>query len=187
MAPLPRTGPRRAAHRHPERTATSAAPPSGAHRLCTHLTGRGWWRAFRPASVDVAVPGPGPGKKTLNHPIAGELTLDWSFLTSTADPDQQLITLTAEPGIPALCQQQEPTVALPRPSARTADEPGQPPSPLAEDRRPAAARQDLRDPPTCHPSHGPRHREGARLPRQDSRTAGHRSRRNLEPIRPRRA
>ncbi|WP_443079696.1 MmyB family transcriptional regulator [Streptomyces sp. NBC_01717] len=49
--------------------------------------------------MDVAVPG--PGEKTLNHPIAGELTLDWSFLTSTADPDQQLITLTAEPGTPS--------------------------------------------------------------------------------------
>lgn len=30
-----------------------------------------------------------------------ELILDGSFLTSTADPDQQLITLTAEPGTPS--------------------------------------------------------------------------------------
>jgi hypothetical protein len=37
----------------------------------------------------------------LNHPIGGRLILDWSFLTSTDDPDQQLITLTAEPGTPS--------------------------------------------------------------------------------------
>ncbi|MGA5448589.1 helix-turn-helix domain-containing protein [Streptomyces umbrinus] len=55
---------------------------------------RRWWGAHR-----VAVQG--TGTKVLNHPIVGELTLDWSFLTSTADPDQQLITLTAEPGTPS--------------------------------------------------------------------------------------
>lgn len=33
--------------------------------------------------------------------MVGPLTLDWSFLTSTDDPDQQLITLTAEPGTPS--------------------------------------------------------------------------------------
>jgi hypothetical protein len=31
----------------------------------------------------------------------GELALDWSTLTDTADPDQQLIALTAAPGTPA--------------------------------------------------------------------------------------
>ncbi|MGW1757793.1 helix-turn-helix domain-containing protein [Streptomyces mirabilis] len=55
---------------------------------------RRWWGAHR-----VAVQG--TGTKVLNHPIAGQLTLDWSFLTCTADPDQQLITLTAEPGTPS--------------------------------------------------------------------------------------
>nr|WP_246143662.1 hypothetical protein [Actinacidiphila oryziradicis] len=45
--------------------------------------------------------GAGSGTKTLNHPVVGPLTLDWSFLTSTDDPDQQLITLTAEPGTPS--------------------------------------------------------------------------------------
>ncbi|MFE0417915.1 MmyB family transcriptional regulator [Streptomyces tendae] len=43
----------------------------------------------------------GSGTKTLNHPVVGPLTLDWSFLTSTDDPDQQLITLTAEPSTPS--------------------------------------------------------------------------------------
>jgi transcription regulator MmyB-like protein len=38
------------------------------------------------------------GTKTLRHPVAGELTLDWSTLTDAADPDQQLIALTATPG-----------------------------------------------------------------------------------------
>ena len=37
----------------------------------------------------------------LHHPVVGRLTLDWSFLTCTADPDQQLITLTAEHGTPS--------------------------------------------------------------------------------------
>ncbi|MEU9453127.1 helix-turn-helix domain-containing protein [Streptomyces sp. NPDC048277] len=52
---------------------------------------RRWWGAHRVATQ-------GSGTKTLNHPVVGPLTLDWSFLTSTDDPDQQLITLTAEPG-----------------------------------------------------------------------------------------
>lgn len=55
---------------------------------------RRWWGAHH-------VTVPGPGTKTLNHPIVGRLILDWSFLTSTDDPDQQLITLTAEPGTPS--------------------------------------------------------------------------------------
>ncbi|CAM5735136.1 Helix-turn-helix domain-containing protein OS=Streptomyces tendae OX=1932 GN=GUR47_24515 PE=4 SV=1 [Streptomyces tendae] len=55
---------------------------------------RRWWGAHRVAAQ-------GSGTKVLNHPVAGPLTLDWSFLTSTDDPDQQLITLTAEPGTPS--------------------------------------------------------------------------------------
>jgi hypothetical protein len=31
-------------------------------------------------------------------PLVGELTLDWDALTSDAEPDQQLIVYTAEPG-----------------------------------------------------------------------------------------
>jgi hypothetical protein len=38
------------------------------------------------------------GTKTLRHPVAGELALDSSTLTDAADPDKQLIALTATPG-----------------------------------------------------------------------------------------
>ncbi|MGV9910539.1 helix-turn-helix domain-containing protein [Streptomyces tendae] len=52
---------------------------------------RRWWGTHRVAAQR-------SGTKVLNHPAVGPLTLDWSFFTSTDDPDQQLITLTAEPG-----------------------------------------------------------------------------------------
>ena len=37
------------------------------------------------------------GTRTYNHPVVGEITLDWDPFTSGADPDQQLIIYTAEP------------------------------------------------------------------------------------------
>ncbi len=52
---------------------------------------RQWW-----AGTHVAVKR--RGTRTYDHPIVGELTLDWDPLTSDADPDQQLIVYTAEPG-----------------------------------------------------------------------------------------
>jgi transcriptional regulator with XRE-family HTH domain len=52
---------------------------------------RQWW-----AGTHVAVKR--RGSRTYNHPIVGELTLDWEPLTSDAEPDQQLIVYTAEPG-----------------------------------------------------------------------------------------
>ncbi|MBM2619726.1 helix-turn-helix domain-containing protein [Actinoplanes sp. LDG1-06] len=55
---------------------------------------RRWWGDHRVA-VRTA------GTKNLNHPVAGLLELDWSTLTDAADPDQQLIALTAAPGSPA--------------------------------------------------------------------------------------
>ena len=55
---------------------------------------RRWWGDHRVA-VRTA------GTKALRHPIAGLLDLDWSTLTDAADPDQQLIALTAAPGSPA--------------------------------------------------------------------------------------
>lgn len=81
-------------------------------------------------------------------------------------------------------QQPKCPMALPRPSAQAADESGQPPGPPTRDQRPPAARQDICDLPTRPPGPGPRHRESPRLPRQGSHPPGHRSRRNLEPIRP---
>ena len=41
------------------------------------------------------------GKRRYNHPVVGDLTLEWQTLTSDADPDQQLIVFTAEPGTPS--------------------------------------------------------------------------------------
>lgn len=55
---------------------------------------RRWWGAHR-----VAVRG--MGTKVLRHPVAGELTLDWSTLTCVADPDQQLVTYTAASDTPS--------------------------------------------------------------------------------------
>lgn len=42
---------------------------------------RRWWGTHRaaPRRSDT---------KVLNHPVVGPLTLDWSFLISTGDPDQ---------------------------------------------------------------------------------------------------
>ncbi|MGV9236599.1 helix-turn-helix domain-containing protein [Streptomyces nigra] len=60
---------------------------------------RTWWAAHH-----VAVRG--VGTKTLNHPLVGELTLDWDTLASTTHTDQQLVIWTAEPATPshdALC------------------------------------------------------------------------------------
>lgn len=55
---------------------------------------RRWWGGHHVAVRDM-------GARVLRHPIAGDLTLDWSALTSATDPGQQLITLTAEPGTPS--------------------------------------------------------------------------------------
>lgn len=52
---------------------------------------RQWW-----AGTHVAVKR--RGTRTYNHPVVGETTLAWDRLTSDADPDQQLIIYTAEPG-----------------------------------------------------------------------------------------
>lgn len=55
---------------------------------------RQWWAAHHVAHRAF-------GTKTIRHPIAGELTLDWESLTSAADSDQQLVLWTAEPGTPS--------------------------------------------------------------------------------------
>jgi NAD(P)-dependent dehydrogenase (short-subunit alcohol dehydrogenase family) len=38
------------------------------------------------------------GTRRYAHPVVGEITLEWDSLTSDAEPDQQLIVYTAEPG-----------------------------------------------------------------------------------------
>jgi transcriptional regulator with XRE-family HTH domain len=52
---------------------------------------RQWW-----AGTHVAVKR--RGTRAYNHPVVGEITLDWDALTSDAEPDQQLVVYTAEPG-----------------------------------------------------------------------------------------
>ncbi|GAA2940410.1 helix-turn-helix domain-containing protein [Streptomyces flavovirens] len=54
---------------------------------------RTWWAGHHVAALNV-------GTKVLNHPVAGELALDWDTLTATTDPDQQLVIWTAEVGSP---------------------------------------------------------------------------------------
>jgi transcriptional regulator with XRE-family HTH domain len=53
-----------------------------------------WWTEHQ-----VAVRGAGTNQ--VQHPVVGDLTLDWAALVSTADPAQQLFTWTAEPGTPS--------------------------------------------------------------------------------------
>ncbi|QJS99823.1 helix-turn-helix transcriptional regulator [Streptomyces asoensis] len=55
---------------------------------------RTWWGGHHVAALNV-------GTKTLHHPIAGELTLDWDTLTASTDPEQQLVVWTAEPHTPS--------------------------------------------------------------------------------------
>jgi transcriptional regulator with XRE-family HTH domain len=52
---------------------------------------RQWW-----AGTHVAVKR--RGTRRYNHPVVGEITLEWDALTSDAEPDQQLLVYTAEPG-----------------------------------------------------------------------------------------
>ncbi|AJE83820.1 transcriptional regulator [Streptomyces albus] len=55
---------------------------------------RRWW-------ADHHVTARSRGSKTLRHPLAGELTLDWDALACVNDPEQQLVVWTAEPGTPS--------------------------------------------------------------------------------------
>ncbi|GAA2929496.1 MULTISPECIES: helix-turn-helix transcriptional regulator [Streptomyces] len=55
---------------------------------------RQWWAGRHLAGLRV-------GTKRLRHPVVGDLTLDWDSLTCSADPTQQLVILTAEPGTPS--------------------------------------------------------------------------------------
>ncbi|MFF7650688.1 helix-turn-helix domain-containing protein [Streptomyces sp. NPDC007983] len=86
---------------------------------------RAWWGDHRVA-VRTA------GTKALRHPMVGELALDWSTLTDTADPDQHLITLTAAPGTPShdglrlLGAVTAEPFASPRPASGSAGLPGTP-------------------------------------------------------------
>ncbi|MEU6198395.1 transcriptional regulator [Streptomyces sp. NPDC047061] len=50
-----------------------------------------WWGDHKVAARTV-------GTKTLDHPVVGELVLDWDTLTASTDPDQNLTVWTAAPG-----------------------------------------------------------------------------------------
>ncbi|MHB9863597.1 helix-turn-helix domain-containing protein [Streptomyces sp. YIM S03343] len=55
---------------------------------------RQWW-------TEHAVAIRGKGRKTLRHPVVGELTLDWDTLMCATDPEQSIIVWTAEPDSPS--------------------------------------------------------------------------------------
>jgi hypothetical protein len=50
--------------------------------------------------VHPCVAGRTVGTETLDHPVVGELVLDWDTLTANTDPDQNLTVWTALPGSP---------------------------------------------------------------------------------------
>jgi transcriptional regulator with XRE-family HTH domain len=52
---------------------------------------RQWWAGTHVAAKR-------RGTRRYDHPVVGEITLEWDALTSDAEPDQQLIVYTAEPG-----------------------------------------------------------------------------------------
>ncbi len=52
-----------------------------------------WWATRNVASLST-------GTKTLVHPTAGELVLDWDALAEASDADQQLVVWTAAPDSP---------------------------------------------------------------------------------------
>ncbi|MEU8675455.1 helix-turn-helix transcriptional regulator [Streptomyces sp. NPDC048560] len=52
---------------------------------------REWWAAHQVAALAI-------GSKVLNHPVVGELSLDWDTLTASTDPGQQLVIWTAAAG-----------------------------------------------------------------------------------------
>ncbi|MFA3875790.1 hypothetical protein ABS735_19245 [Streptomyces sp. MMCC 100] len=47
------------------------------------------WAAHHVATLSV-------GTKFVNHPVAGEPSLEWDTLTASTDPDKQLVVWTAE-------------------------------------------------------------------------------------------
>lgn len=55
---------------------------------------REWWAGHYVASIR-------GGTRRYNHPVVGELTLDWQALTLDTDPDQQIVVFTAERGSPS--------------------------------------------------------------------------------------
>lgn len=55
---------------------------------------RQWWAARHVVSATT-------GTKTLRHPVAGEIIVDWELLACATNPEQQLLVMTAEPDSPS--------------------------------------------------------------------------------------
>jgi hypothetical protein len=81
----------------------------GAHRFCGRFSRVAAWPMTVPGREGCGGCVPSKphhvatlsvGTKVLNHPVAGELSLDWDTLTASTDPDQQLVVWTAEGGSP---------------------------------------------------------------------------------------
>nr|WP_256861098.1 hypothetical protein [Streptomyces tsukubensis] len=53
-----------------------------------------------PPKVREAVASAVVSASSLNHPVVGELSLDWDTLTASTDPGQQLVIWTAASGSP---------------------------------------------------------------------------------------
>jgi len=104
---------------------------------CRHFSGRegwvvvlpaneaGWARGMPPATTRPTAWWAGHhvaikrrGTRTYIHLVVGEITLDWDTFTYDADPDQQLIVNTAEPGSPS-----EQALRIPASSATNGHEP----------------------------------------------------------------
>lgn len=75
----------------PRTTPTTSASPLVGELSVQDEQFRQWW-----AGHHVAIKR--RGTRTFDHPVVGELTLDWDTLTYDAEPDQQLIVYTPEPG-----------------------------------------------------------------------------------------
>ncbi|MFI0797910.1 hypothetical protein [Amycolatopsis lurida] len=82
-------------------TTARAQPPGRLRQELPRHQYRGRGQRGQPEQGDHRVTARERGSKTLRHPVAGELTLDWDALTCTSDPEQQLIVWTAEPGTAA--------------------------------------------------------------------------------------
>jgi transcriptional regulator with XRE-family HTH domain len=52
---------------------------------------RSWWAEHQVATKAICT-------KIVDHPVVGEMTLNWDMFAHTGDPDQQLVLWSAEPG-----------------------------------------------------------------------------------------
>lgn len=78
---------------------------------------RSWWAEHQVATKAICT-------KIVDHPVVGEMTLNWDMFAHTGDPDQQLVLWSAEPGTAShealkllgSWSAPEPSASTPRPS-----------------------------------------------------------------------